>query len=137
MRTYVCLDCPLLGSLVVEKIRERAPSLTIVYRPHPKLESDENCKLPPLDGVVVRTAKDESLEQAFSGAAVVISATSSALVEVGGGEGGRRGAGASSLHCFSLSLDRSIDKRREERGRRIVFALFLSLSLSLSLSFNR
>lgn len=71
--------------MAIQSIQAQAPSLPIVFRPHP-LTHTKNNHCPELDeqlpGAIIKTDQDESLEQALQGAAVVVSISSSAAVEV-------------------------------------------------------
>ena len=60
------------------------PSIEIVYRPHPLLDDPKNpCKMKPLKGVTERKHTDQTLDQALSGAAMVVAVSSTGAIEVG------------------------------------------------------
>ena len=69
--------------MVVESVQQQLPGMEIVYRPHPILEKKKfDCALHPIEGVTVRTVHDETLMQAIESAAIVISVSSTSLVQV-------------------------------------------------------
>lgn len=68
---------------MVESIRKWFPDMEIVYRPHPSIDLPRfKCRLDDIPDVRVETYKEKPIEDAVQEAAVVLTISSSAAVQV-------------------------------------------------------